>query len=180
MIVFIVENKNLSLLLELQRVYLVAATLSQHLHLRSKGNNHNYLRFGWFCFGFMVFKATFNNISAISSGQFYWWRKSEDQEKTTDLSQATDELYHIMLCTSLWLGFELTSVVIGTDCIGSCKSNYHSITATMDPIRLYFTAGLQNYVIWLLCRLPVMFINNDKVWRCDIMSDGKSEVVDIQ
>ena len=117
MIVFIVENKNLSLLLELQRVYLVAATLSQHLHLRSKGNNHNYLRFGWFCFGFMVFKATFNNISAISSGQFYWWRKSEDQEKTTDLSQATDELYHIMLCTSLWLGFELTSVVIGTDCI---------------------------------------------------------------
>jgi hypothetical protein len=39
-----------------------------------------------------------------------------------------------MLYTSLWLKFELTtSVVIGTDCIGSCKSNYHTITATMTP-----------------------------------------------
>ena len=27
-------------------------------------------------------------------GQFYWWRKPEDQEKTTDLSQVTDKLYH--------------------------------------------------------------------------------------
>jgi hypothetical protein len=45
--------------------------------------------------------------------------------KTTDLSQVTDKLYHIMLYTSPWSRFELTtSVVIGTDCIGSCKSNY--------------------------------------------------------
>ena len=53
------------------------------------------------------------------------------QEKTTDLSQTLS--HNVVLSTPCPEGFELTLVVIGTDCIGSYKSNYHTITTMMGP-----------------------------------------------
>ena len=79
----------------------------------------------------MVFNATFNNISVISwRSVLFGGGNRKTRRKPPTLSQVTYKLYHIMLYTSPWSRFELTtSVVIGTDCIGRCKSNYHRATA---------------------------------------------------
>jgi hypothetical protein len=85
----------------------------------------------------MLFNATFNNISVISWRSVLLVEETGVTEKTIDVSQVTDnfERYHIMLYASPRSRFELTTlVVIGTDCICSCKSNYHTITVTTAPI----------------------------------------------
>ena len=84
----------------------------------------------------MVVNATFSNISVISWQSVLLVEETGVQEKTTDMPQIDDKLYHIVLYRVhlSCLGFEPTTLVaIGTYCTGSCESNYHTITTTTAP-----------------------------------------------
>jgi len=85
----------------------------------------------------MVLNATFNNVSVISWRSVLLVEEVRVQEKTADMPQINDKLYHLMLYRVhlAWAGFQLTTlVVIDTVCIGIDKSNYHTITTTTAPI----------------------------------------------
>jgi hypothetical protein len=76
---------------------------------------------------FMVSNVTFNNISVIS------WRSLLMVEET----RVPDILYHIMLYRlHLVMKGVRTHNIRGTDCTGSCKSNYHTFTTTTAPSQI--------------------------------------------
>jgi len=79
----------------------------------------------------MAFNATFYNISVIS------WQSVLLVEETTEYPEkTTDQLYYIMLYQVHLAMSRIgtpTLLVLGTDCIGSCKSNYHRIKTTTAP-----------------------------------------------
>jgi hypothetical protein len=90
----------------------------------------------WFC---VCLTFTFNNNAIIS-----WWSVLlvEETRENNRQEQVTDTLYHIMLYTSL---------VIGTDCICSCKSNYHTTTALRPLLRKVsgFVKGCIRGALWM-------------------------------
>jgi len=67
-------------------------------------------------------------LQLYRGGQFYWWRNPESREKPPTCHKS---LTNFITCCMEYIspksGFQLTNlVVIGTDCTGGCKSNYHA------------------------------------------------------
>ena len=93
------------------------------------------------CKGYMidgyVLNATFNNISVISWQSILLMKDTRVHHQPVASHWHT---YHIMLYRVhlIWACFELTTLVlINTDCKGSCKSNYNTITASTAHQRLH-------------------------------------------
>jgi len=89
----------------------------------------------------MVFNTTFNNISFIS------WRSVLLMEETwvprenhwPAASHWQTLSHNVVSSTPRLSGFELTTlVVMGTDCIGSYKSNYYTITTAHIFNNIFF------------------------------------------
>jgi hypothetical protein len=133
-------------------------TISKSVYIRRYDAVDLWFRlFVWWC---LTPRST--QFQLYRGSHCFWWRKPEDPKKTTDLSQLTDKLYHIILYTSLWSRYELTtSVVIGTNCIGSCKSNSDS-ELTISAVCANMCSCLQTCVFFVICfklHLPVFTTN---------------------
>ena len=99
--------------------------------------------------------------------QFYWWNPSICHKSLTHFVT-----YCCIEYTLSGTGFRLaTLVVITTDCIGSCKSNYHTIT-TMAAKRSYRKLVLNSMKIriiysWDIVSLYLCFViaMNSIIWH---------------
>jgi hypothetical protein len=83
----------------------------------------------------------------------YVWRKTEYPEKTTDLSEVTDKIYHIMLYRVhlAWAGYELTNVSNDRhSCIGS-HIVVSSTTRLVDTRYVLYLLQGMSYIWYKVC-----------------------------
>ena len=126
--------------------------------LRSQQLNwwENNKKIKWFLFRIriMVLNASFNNISVIflSRQSILLVEKTAlPGENHIPVASHSQIIYCCIEYTSPWAGFELTTlVVIGTDCIGSCKSNYHTITSNATSTQPAVGLATQTGSGWFL------------------------------
>jgi hypothetical protein len=122
--------------------------LSQYISISSHGE----LNVQWFGLVYSVYRHFQQYISSIVAVSFIGagnQRKPQTCRKSLTNFITSCCIEH----TPPWTGFELIMlVVMGTDCTGSCKSNYHTITTTTAPIfnEILFHWHYHDWT-WLLC-----------------------------
>ena len=102
--------------------------------------------------GVIVFNATFNNISFISwRSVFLVEETSVPRENHRPAASHWQTLSHNVVWSTPCHERVRTLVVIGTDWIGSYKSNYHTITTTMTLIYI----GYRQFAKMLCVAFPL-------------------------
>ena len=123
----------------------------------------------------MVFNATFNNISVLSWRSVLMVKETRiprENHQPAAVPQIIDKLYHIMLYRvhPTWAEFQLTTIVVlGTDCTGSYKSNYHTITTMTAPI-IHLIAVVDNTMFW--------YFSDQDIYKICIHKDNIDRLLD--